>query len=187
MKRIVYIFFPLMVVFTFISAKNGKNISFNLNQSAIELKEVTPFIYCSIRHKGPYSDIETIIRQLMMASRNQNIFPAGPLIGVYYNTPDQVKPANLEWEIGFPITPQVLPQPPLEKKQWNFTLVVSTVHVGPYEKTGETIAKMQEWMKANNLAPSGPLLERYLTMPTPETKPENLKTEIWIPCQKQNN
>ena len=185
MKKIFLTLFSLIIIFTFISARKAEKISSDLNQQTIEVKEVTPFIYCSIHHKGPYSDIETIIKQLMMASRSQNIFPGGPLIGIYYNSPNQVKPADLEWEIGFPITPQVLPQPPLEKKQWNFTLVVATVHVGAHEKTGETIAKMEEWMKANGLAPVGPLLERYLTMPTPETKPENLRTEIWIPCQKQ--
>lgn len=121
----------------------------------------------------------------MMTSRNQNIFPGGPLIGIYYNSPNKVKQEGLEWEIGFPVTPQVMAQAPLEKKQWNFTLVASVIHTGSYEKAAETISKIYEWMEANNLAQTGPLLERYLSMPSPGTRPENLKTEIWIPCQKQ--
>lgn len=157
----------------------------NTEKKAISLKEVSSFTYCSIRHKGPYTEIEQIIRQLMHISQSQNIFPGGPLFGIYYNSPDEVTQEDLEWEIGFPVTPQVMPQAPLEKKQWNFTLVVSTFHIGPYEKTGETISKIFEWMEANGLVQSGPLLEKYLTMPTPDTKPEDLKSEIWIPCQKQ--
>jgi len=155
------------------------------NEASISVKEVIPFVYVCISHKGPYSEIEAVIGQLMMSSRSQNINPGGPLFGIYHNSPDQVKPEELEWEIGFPVTPQVTPQPPLEKKQWNFTQVVSAIHTGPYEKTGETIAKIYEWMKANGYTQTGPLLERYLTMPTPETKPEDLKSEIWIPCEKQ--
>ncbi len=55
---------------------------------------------------------------------------------------------------------------------------------GMVAEAGKTISKMFEWMQANKLMPAGPVLERYLTMPTPDTKPEDLKSEIWIPCQK---
>ncbi len=55
---------------------------------------------------------------------------------------------------------------------------------GMVVEAGKTISKMFEWMQANKLMPAGPVLERYLTMPTPDTKPEDLKSEIWIPCQK---
>jgi len=27
-------------------------------------------------------------------------------------------------------------------------------------------------------------MERYMTMPTPDTKPEDLRSELWVPCQK---
>jgi predicted transcriptional regulator YdeE len=40
---------------------------------------------------------------------------------------------------------------------------------------------MFERMQASKLKPAGPVLERYLTMPTPDTNPEDLKSEIWIP------
>lgn len=154
-------------------------------KNSISLKEVSPFIYCCLHHKGPFTDIENVINQLMSTSQSQNVFPAGPLIGIYYNSPQQVKPEDLEWEIGFPVTPQATPQAPLEKKQWSFTQVASAIHAGPFEKTGETISRIHEWMKDHHLVPSGPVLERYLTMPTPESKPEDMKAEIWIPCQKQ--
>ena len=152
-------------------------------EETVSVQEVTPFVYVCISHKGPFSEIENVIGQLMMSCQNQNIYPGGPMIGVYYNSPDEVKPEDLQWEIGFPVTPQVMPQSPLEKKQWNFTQVATATHAGPYEKTGETIAKVYEWLEANGYTQAGPLLERYLTMPTPDTKPEDMKTEIWIPCE----
>ena len=148
------------------------------------VKEVSPFSYCCISHKGPFTDIEGIIGQLMHAVQEQKIIPAGPMIGVYYNSPDIVKPEELEWEMGFPISPKIEVKAPLEIKEWKFTLVCSAIHKGPYEETGKTIFKMFEWMQANKLMPAGPVMERYLTMPTPDTKPEDLKSEIWIPCQK---
>lgn len=152
---------------------------------AVSIKQVTPFVYCCISHKGPFSQIPNIMGQLMMSSQAQNIFPAGPPFGVYYYEPDEVQPEELAWEIGFPIMAQAMPLAPLEKKQWTHTQVAAVMHTGPYEKAGETIAKIFEWMTANDYVQTGPILERYLTMPTPTTKPEDLKSEIWIPCQKK--
>ena len=106
------------------------------------------------------------------------------MIGVYYNNPDRVKPEELKWEMGFPVSAQAEVKAPLEKKEWKFTLVVSAVHKGPYVETGKTVSKMVSWIQANKLIPAGPFLERFLTIPTPDTKPEDLRSELWVPCQK---
>ncbi len=150
----------------------------------VSVKEVSPFSYCCIPQKGPFTEIEGIIGQLMHAVQEQKIAPAGTMIGVYYNSPNMVKPEELEWEMGFPVSSKVEVKAPLEKKEWKFTHVVSAIHKGPYEEAGKTVSKMFEWMKANKLVPAGPVMERFLTMPTPDTKPEDLRSEIWIPCQK---
>jgi effector-binding domain-containing protein len=152
---------------------------------SVSIKQVTPFVYCCITHKGSFSEIQNVMGQLMMSSQAQNIFPAGPPFGVYYIDPDEVKPEELVWEVGFPIMAQSVPRAPLEKKQWTYTVVATAQHTGPYEKAGETITKILEWMTANDYVQAGPILERYLTMPTPTTKPSDLKSEIWIPCTQK--
>jgi len=153
-------------------------------EEEISVKEVTSFIYVCIAHKGPYTDLPEIIQMMWGHTRHQNIFPQGPLIGIYHSTPDLVKPEELEWEIGFPITAQALVQAPLEKKQWIFTSVISTVHSGPYDTIGETYAKIKEWMEINNYLHAGPILERYLQDPR-QVRPEALQTEIWVPFMKE--
>ncbi len=148
------------------------------------VKEVSPFSYCCIPHKGPFTEIEGVLMQLMKAIQEQKIAVAGDMIGIYYNSPDMVKPEELVWEMGFPVSSQVEVKAPLEKKEWKYTLVVSAIHKGAYEETGKTYSKMFEWMQANKLTPAGPPMERFLTMATPDTKPEDLRAELWIPCQK---
>ncbi len=148
------------------------------------VKEVSPFSYCCIPHKGPFTEIEGVVMQMMKAIQEQKIAPAGNMIGVYYNNPEMVKPEDLQWEVGLPILPQVEVKAPLEKKEWKFTHVVSAIHKGPYEEAGKTYSKMFEWMQANKLTPAGPLMERYLTMRTPDTKPEDLRSELWVTFQK---
>jgi effector-binding domain-containing protein len=152
---------------------------------AITVQQVEAFAYVCLQQKGPFDKIQEAIGSLIQEMQAQNVVPAGPLMGIYFNSPDQVKPEDLQWEIGFPVTSQALIQPPLQKKEWNLTQVVVSMHQGPYEKTGETIQKMMEWMEANGYAPAGPFLERYMDMNPEELKPEELKTEVWIPCQKK--
>jgi effector-binding domain-containing protein len=149
------------------------------------VQQTEAFAYVCLPQKGSFDKIGEAIGGLMQEMQAQNIVPAGPMIGIYFNSPEQVKPEDLQWEIGFPVTAQALIQPPLQKKEWNYTQVVVGLHQGPYEKTGETIEKMMEWMEANGYVPAGAVLERYQDMNPDELKPEELKTEIWIPCQKK--
>jgi len=151
----------------------------------IILNEVNPFTYCCIRHKGPYSEMENIISTLMYSMQRQNITPQGPMITIYYNNPADVLPNALEWEIGFPVTPQTFAQTPLEKKQWNYRLVAVAMHIGPYEKSNQTITEIMDWIENNNYIQDGPILGKYLNMPSSTTKPEDIRTEIWIPCEKK--
>jgi effector-binding domain-containing protein len=153
---------------------------------SITVQQVEAFAYVCLQQKGPFDKMQEAIGSLIQEMRAQNVVPGGPMIGVYFNSPAQVKPEDLQWEIGFPVTSQALIQPPLEKKEWNFTQVVVSLHQGPYEKAGETIQKMMEWMEANGYFPAGPFLERYMDMNPEELKPEELKTEVWIPCQKKS-
>jgi predicted transcriptional regulator YdeE len=45
--------------------------------------------------------------------------------------------------------------------------------------------KILDWMDANGYVQAGPIMERYLDMNPSELKPEDLKTEIWIPVEKK--
>ena len=179
----------VLALLLFLSAASASPITGKTERTpkpeTISLKEVAAFSYCCIPHKGPFTEIENIIRKLMGAIQEQKVTPAGMMIGIYYNSPEVVKSEDLKWEIGFPVAARISVQKPLEKKQWEHTLVVSSIHTGPYEQTGQTILKMMEWMQDNKLVQSGPMLERYLTMPGPNTRPEDLKSEIWIPCRKK--
>ncbi len=103
------------------------------------VQQTEAFAYVCLPQKGSFEKIGEAIGSLMQEMQAQNVVPAGPMVGLYFNSPDQVKPEDLQWEIGFPVTAQALIQPPLQKKEWNYTQVVAGLHQGPYEKTGETI------------------------------------------------
>jgi effector-binding domain-containing protein len=154
-------------------------------EEEITIKEVTSFTYVCLPHKGSFADMPEVIGRMWQHTRQQNIFPTmGAMIGVYYSTPDLVAAEELEWEIGFPITPQTLVQAPLEKKQWIFTSVISIIHTGPYDTIGETYTKIKEWMENNNYLHTGPILERYLSNPS-QVSLGAQQTEIWVPFKEE--
>lgn len=150
------------------------------------IKEVKPFTYCVIAHKGPLTDVSDVITRLMQAVQDQNLFPflRGSMIGVYYNSPADTKPGELLWEVGFPIAEGTQPKAPLEKKEWKFATVAVAVHKGAYAGVGGTIKRLMDWIKDNGYVIEGPTMERYLNNPS-QVKPEELRTEIWIPASKR--
>jgi effector-binding domain-containing protein len=150
----------------------------------VSLQTVEPFAYFCLPVKGSYSQIQEAIGKLMLEMQAQNAIPTGPLMGIFYNNPEQVDSPNLEWEIGFPVAPRQAIQPPLLLKEWAFTTVAVAMHKGPYDQVSKTIAKIMEWMAANGYSPAGPMLERYLDMNPAEMRPEDLRTEVWFPCRK---
>jgi effector-binding domain-containing protein len=157
-----------------------------VQSGVVTIQTIEPFSYFCIEYKGPFTQIQQAIAKMSEEARRQNAAPSGPLMGIYYNSPEQVSPQALQWEVGFPVTPQTLIQPPLVKKEWSYTQVAVCLHQGAYEDTSETITKMHDWMDNNGYRPAGPIMERYLDMNPAELKPEQRKTEIWIPCQKKS-
>ena len=150
----------------------------------IAILELQPFTYVCIPQRGPITDIAAAIGALMQAMGSQRLFPpTGPMMGVYYTAPGGAQ-AEMTWEIGFPVSAQASAQKPLEKKNWTFTTVASAMHVGPYDQTAALFPKIISWLAVQGYAPAGPVVERYLDMNPNLAKPEELRTEIWVPCRK---
>jgi AraC family transcriptional regulator len=181
-KNLITIGSHLIISFSILGMSGGSSAA---QTAEVSIQTIEPFVYFCIEYKGPYTQIQQAIAQMAEEMRSQNAAPAGPLMGIYYNNPAQVSPQELQWEVGFPMTPQTLIQPPLARKEWNYTQVAVCLHQGAYEDTADTITKMIDWMNENGYVPAGPIMERYLDMNPAELKPEQRKTEVWIPCQKK--
>ena len=149
-----------------------------------EVRDVPAFAYFCLHHKGPISDIQDVIGRLIQAMKNQNLYPTGPMVGIYFTHPEATKPEDMEWEVGFPVMDQTIVQSPLEKNEWSYTMVATAMHVGPYEAAHQTIQDLMTWMEKTGYVIDGPVMERYLNNPM-QVKPEELRTEIWIPCRKK--
>lgn len=151
----------------------------------VTIRMIEPFAYLCLEYEGPFSQVQEAFTRMAEEARHQNAGPIGPLMTISYGIPEQGNSQDLRWEVGFPVTPQALIQPPLMKKAWDYTQVAVSVHQGAYGNIGETIARMLKWMENNGFELAGPIVERYLYMSPAEISPEQRKTEVWVPCQKK--
>ena len=176
---------PTLILVLLLASLYSGSVSQPAVQDAdVSLQQIEPFTYCCMPVKGSYAQIQEAIGKMTLAMEFQRVAPTGPLMGIFYNSPEQVDSPNLEWEIGFPVSPRQGIQPPLVLKEWTFTKVAVAMHKGPYADVGKTIVKIADWMAANGWAPAGPMLERYLDMNPAAMRPEDLRTEVWFPCRK---
>jgi AraC family transcriptional regulator len=148
----------------------------------VKILDSTPFSYAGLSCSGSYEQMGLKIGQFMQEFFKQKLTPAGPPFGLYLNTPREVKPEDLKWEIGFPVAKDAVVAEPLKKGEYGFRKVASAIHTGPYDKVGETYARMLKFVEANGYRVAGPCLEKYLNNPM-QVKPEELKTEVIMPVE----
>lgn len=157
----------------------------NTQNVRVRVQDIEPFSYCSVPHQGGFSEMPNALNALLGIMGMQAIAPAGELIAIYHVSPGvEEVPPSLAFEVGFPITAQVYPQPPLQKKVWSHTEVATAMHSGPYENVADTIEGIFEWMDNNNYVQDGPILGKFIQVPSEDIQTDDLRTEIWIPIRK---
>jgi len=150
----------------------------------VTLKEITPFSYVSIRHQGPLSDFEDAVAILMSNLGRQNIAPAGNMFAIMHKIPKEGEDIALDWEVSFPVTAQVYPQPPLTKGLWEYTSVAAATHTGPVSSIGSAVDEIFLWVEEKGHAMAGPVVAVFQNIGDPDTVPSRLQTEIWVAIEK---
>ncbi len=180
------LFLPVLAAAAILSAGTAAHTTAGpLQNVRVSIKNIDPFAYIGFPHSGDFSDLSVVLNSLLGAMTSQSIAPSGDLIAIYHLSPDGEIPDRIEYEVGFPITAQVWPQPPLNKKEWHYTTVASAIHRGDYDGSADTIEEILAWIDANGYQQEGPILGRFTVIPSPEVRSRDLRTEIWVPVKKK--
>lgn len=101
---------------------------------------------------------------------------AGPPFALYHSWDDR----KVVVEVGFPTGVPVDGEGRLLPITLPGGKAVTGIHVGPYDRIGETYKRMMDWMTERKLKPKGMMWETYLTDPGREGDPSKYMTQIFF-------
>ena len=104
----------------------------------------------------------------------QGVSPTGPAFGLYRGIPDE----TMDVEVGFPTDRAIEPDGSAEAGRRPGGRVARLVHAGSFDGLSEAWQRLGTWIAEQGLTPGETYWEVYLTEPSPEMDPADLRTEL---------
>jgi AraC family transcriptional regulator len=141
------------------------------------------FTYAALECLGPYVQMPQKIGELVAELQKQNLEMLGDPVTIYYNSPAQVKPEELKWDVCVPLSSLEKVAAPLKKGEYKYATVAEIIYKGPYGSSGSVYPLLMQFIAKNGYTVCGPVCETYMDDPA-SVKPEDCRTLIVIPVQK---
>jgi effector-binding domain-containing protein len=141
------------------------------------------FTYAALECLGPYAQIPQKLGELMGEIHKQGLEMLGGPAMIYYNSPGQVNPGELRWDVCIPVHPLEKVAAPLRKGEYKYATVAEMIYKGPYQSVSSAYPTLLQFIAGNGYTVSGPVCESYMDDPA-STKPEDCRTLIVVPVKK---
>jgi len=165
-----------------VQLSNFKTSIMNLKPKIREIKPI-PVVY--IHAIGNYNDVGPVWERLMKFIKEKKLFSFSmDFIGVSYDDPSVTETEKLRYDACVKVHKDVKPEGEVGYKVLDGGLYAIFRHKGPYEAFSRTYDQIYlNWLPDSGYElRDAPPLEFYLNDPD-STKPENLKTDIYIPLK----
>ncbi|MCH7549086.1 MAG: GyrI-like domain-containing protein [Candidatus Krumholzibacteriota bacterium] len=149
----------------------------------IEVRDVEPQAMVSIRTECHAAEIgatlQEILPEVWSYLQRAGVKPAGPPFTRYHGYVDN----RADIEGGMPVAEALPGEGRITAGELPGGSVVTTIHMGPYEKLPEAHDALHVRMREQNKEAAGPQWEFYLTDPGLEPDPYKRKTELVWPIK----
>lgn len=143
-----------------------------------ELVDLSPATTAVVAGKVAMADIagfyDRAFPAVAEALGRQGATPTGAAFGRYHGPPGEV--ADLE--VGFPTDREVEADGEVRAGTLPGGRVAWLVHRGGYDGLGASWERLRVWITEQGLTPGDDLWEVYVTEPTPDLDPVDLRTEL---------
>jgi effector-binding domain-containing protein len=151
----------------------------------ITLVEVPDQLVLAIRKRGHYRIIPELLASLFEFVFKKQVAIAGmPMLLLHETSKEEAEEADrtgtADVEVAVPVNGHVRPEGDIVSYTLPGGTMARVVHLGPYEKAGESYERLFAWMAERDLGVKGPIREVYYNDPR-EVRPEEIKTEILAP------
>jgi effector-binding domain-containing protein len=120
---------------------------------------------------------DTSFSTLATTLSTQGIAIAGPAFGLYRDATDDV----VDLEIGYPTEREVRADGDVTPGSLAAGRVARVVHQGNFDGLDSSWQQLRAWMDENGLTPQPMRWEVYVTEPSPDMDPAELRTELNAP------
>ena len=160
--------------------------------SPVRIEDAKPIAVYAARHVGPYDQTGEAWQTLMsfayplkIGEKKNLLGKNARLFGISYDDPNVVAAKDLRYDACITADDQVVLPTGIEAKEIAGGLYAVFLHRGSYAGLAETYnAIFGSWIRVNRVELRDlPIFECYLNRDPRRTKPENLKTEIYVPIQ----
>lgn len=118
--------------------------------------------------------------QVAAVIADQAIGIAGAAFALYHGLPGE----TVDLEVGFPVGRAVRPDMQVRPGELPGGRVARLVHHGAFDQLGSSWGRLQEWITEQGLTPGGDFWEVYVTEPSPDMDPADLRTELNWPVEE---
>ncbi|MEJ8280874.1 GyrI-like domain-containing protein [Pseudonocardia spirodelae] len=116
---------------------------------------------------------------LPKAVTGQGVAITGPAFALYRGAPSDVA----ELEVGFPTDRPITADGDVVPAALPAGRVARVVHAGSFDGLGDAWRRLGEWVAAQGLHGGEEFREAYLTEPSPDMDPADLRTELTLPLR----
>jgi effector-binding domain-containing protein len=149
----------------------------------IRIVEAAPFKAMAIREVVSSGNIPNVMGEffgeIMGYMMRNGLQPIGPPYS-YYHSYDQ---NATDMEVGFPCVETKEGEGRVKASTIPGGMVVTAVHIGPYDKLMDSYNEILRWMSEHSLKPKVEMWERYLTSPDSTLDPSHYETELFWPYE----
>ncbi len=145
----------------------------------IEEKKVA---YVSIT--GSYDQLPELFGEVIGYVMKEDLQITEPPYGIYFNSPMEVSPEELQYEVGITFIGNAEGEGRVKIKEVPAHNVVSTVYKGPYGQAAQIYEALIKYATENSYQIAGPVKEIYMNNPM-DVPESDLLTEVQFPVIKK--
>ncbi|MEU0685336.1 GyrI-like domain-containing protein [Streptomyces uncialis] len=143
-----------------------------------ELVDLEPATTAVVRGVVPMTGLrdffDTSFGALARTVAAQRITVLGPAFGLYHGTPSE----TVDLEVGFPTDRAVRPEAGVVAGSLPGGRVARLTHIGAFDGLGASWERLHAWTRARGLTVAEDRWETYVTEPSPDMDPRDLRTEL---------
>ena len=146
-----------------------------------ELVDAEPVTTAVVRAVVPVAGLtgffDSSFRELVVTTTEQGVALLGPAFALYRGPFGE----TVDLEVGFPVDRVVRAQGNVVAGELPGGRLARGTHAGAFDGLGEAWARLADWVRAQGRTPGAQRWESYVTQPSQDMDPRDLRTELFWP------